>query len=196
MKNTARTLLFVAVLAIPWISGLCQTQQAFPVADVVSQIKKELAAAQNTPGQVTGLSLTSVQLIFALTQTTDANGKVSIGVPILSADIGGTGERKAENTSTLTIELDPPTSSITMGGIDSTEFGITQAIVSTRKQLAEGLNDEPKLVPKKVSLQFKFAVTRTGGATGQIKFLIFTVGGGATKSSAETSTITLNYEKK
>jgi hypothetical protein len=83
-----------------------------------------------------------------------------------------------------------------MAGVDSTQFGITRAIVATRKQLAQGLNEEPKLEPKKVSLQFKFGVTRTGGATGQIKFVIFTVGGGATKSAGETSTITLNFEKK
>jgi hypothetical protein len=173
-----------------------QNADAFPLADVIAQVKKELLAAQNTPGQTAGLTLQSVQLIFAITHTTDANGKVAIGVPIISADIGVTGERKAEDGSSLTVELAPPTASMTMNGVDSRQFGITQAILATRRQLAQGLNDEPKLDPRKVSIQFKFGVARTGGGTGQIKFLIFTVGAGVTKSAAETSTITLNYEKK
>jgi hypothetical protein len=173
-----------------------QTKDALPLATVISQVKKELAAAQNTPGQNAGLALQSVQIVFALTQTTDANGKVAIGVPIISADLGANGDRKAETGSTLTVELAPPTASVTMSGVDASQFGITQAILSTRKQLAEGLNDEPKLDPTKVSLQFKFGITRTGGGTAQIKFLIFTVGGGVTKSDTETSTITLNFAKK
>lgn len=196
MRRFSSALFVVAILVVSPALAFCQSDQTSPLSDVIAQVKKELAAAQNTPGQINGLVLQSVQLVIALTQTTDVNGKVAIGVPIVSADVGGTGERKAENTSTLTVELAPPTASITMSGADSSEFGITQAIVSTRRQLAQGLSDEPKLIPKKVSFQFKFGVTRIGGATGQIKFLIFTLGGGATKSAAETSTITLNFEQK
>jgi hypothetical protein len=177
-------------------ASFAQNNQTFPLAAVIAQVKKELAAAQNIPGQNIGLALKTVELTFAITHTVDVSGKVAIGVPILSADIGGNGERKAEDSSTLTVDLAPPSASITMAGVDSTQFGITQAIVATRKQLAQGLNDEPKLEPRKVSLQLKFGVTRTGGATGQIKFVILTVGGGATKSAGETSTITLNFEKK
>jgi hypothetical protein len=187
-----RLAIFVCLLT----ASFAQNNQAFPLAAVIAQVKKELAAAQNIPGQSIGLALKTVELTFAITHTVDVSGKVAIGVPILSADIGGNGERKAEDSSTLTVELAPPSASITMAGVDSTQFGITQAIVATRKQLAQGLNDEPKLEPRKVSLQFKFGVTRTGGATGQIKFVILTVGGGATKSAGETSTITLNFEKK
>jgi len=196
MKSFALRLVVLSTVVLSPSLLPAQTKDAFPLAAVIAQVKKELAAAQNTPGQNAGLALQSVQISFALTQTTDASGKVAIGVPIISADLGANGDRKAETGSTLTVELAPPTASVTMSGVDATEFGITQAILSTRKQLAEGLNDEPKLEPKKVTLQFKFGVTRTGGGTGQIKFLIFTIGGGVTKSNAETSTITLAFEKK
>jgi hypothetical protein len=196
MQNfVLRLVVFFAAVFSPSLL-VAQTNDAFPLAVVIAQVKKELAAAQNTPGQNAGLTLQSVQINFALTQTTDANGKVAIGVPIISADLGANGDRKAETGSTLTVELDPPAASVTMAGVDASQFGITQAILSTRKQLAEGLNDEPKLEPKKVSLQFKFGITRSGGGTAQIKFLFFTIGGGITKSNAETSTITLNFEKK
>jgi hypothetical protein len=173
-----------------------QAQDSFPLADVITEVKKELAAAQNTPGQTAGLSLQSVQINFALTHTTDVNGKVAVGVPIINANLGANGDRKAEDSSSLTVELVPPAASITMSGVDSSQFGITQAIVATRAQLAAGLANEPKLQPKKVAIQLKFGVTRSGGGTGQIKFVIFSVGGGAAKSIAETSTITLNFEKK
>jgi hypothetical protein len=198
MKPAIRCVLLCSALSFSAIAVVAQTEtkDSFPLADVIAQVKKELAATQNTPGQMRGLVLQSVQINFALTQATDVNGKVAIGVPIISADVGANGERKSENSSSLTVELAPPSASVTMSGTDSSQFGITQAILSTRSQLAKGLNDEPKLEPRKVSIQLKFGITRTGGATGQIKFLVFTVGGGATKSAAETSTITLNFEKK
>lgn len=196
MKVSMKSLLLCVALSISPIVASAQKTESFPLADVITQIKKELAAVQNTPGQQIGIPLQSVQVNFALTQTTDANGKVAIGVPIISADLGGNGEKKVENSSTLTVELDPPTAGIVMSGIDSSNFGLTQAILDVRRQLASGLNNEPKLVPKKVTIQLKFGVTRTGGGTAQIKFLIFTVGGGVTKSAAEMSTITLNFEKK
>ena len=116
--------------------------------------------------------------------------------PIINAEVGGNGDRKVETGSTLTVELAPPTAGVVMSGVDSGSLGITQAIVSTRKQLVQGLKDEPKLEPRKVSLQFKFGVTKTGGATGQIKLVVVTIGGGKTMTGAETSTITLNFEKK
>lgn len=188
--------MLVAGFSIVTPQAASAQDDSFPLADVIAQVKKELLAAQNTPGQTAGLTLQSVQLSFAITHTIDANGKVSIGVPILNADIGGNGERKAEDSSSLSVELAPPTSLMTMSGVDSTQFGITQAILATRRQLTEGLGDEPKLDPRKVSIQFKFAVTRTGGGNAQVKFLILTAGGGATKSTGETSTIILNYEKK
>lgn len=154
-----------------------QRADSFPLADMTAQVKKELAAAQDTPGQVAGSTLQTVQINFALTPTTDVNGKVAIGVPVLSADLGANGERKAEDTSSLTVELAPPAASITMSGTDSSQVAITQTIVAIRKQLASGLNDEPKLDPEKVTFQLDFGLTRTGGGTGQIKFLICTVGG-------------------
>ena len=186
---------FVLFAALP-TTALGQATEPAPLADVIAQVKKELAAAQNTPGPGIGLPLQSVKIDFAITKTTDVNRKIQIGVPIISADLGGTGERKAEDSSTISVELQPPTASITMSGTDASDFGITQAIIATRKQLSAGLNDTPKLDPTKVSMQFKFGVTRTGGATGQVKFLVFTIGGGATKASGETSTITLTFAKK
>jgi Trypsin-co-occurring domain 2 len=99
-----------------------QTKDAFPLAAVIAQVKKELAAAQNTPGQNAGLALQSVQITFALTQTTDANGKVAIGVPIISADLGINGDRKAETGSTLTVDLEPPSASVTMSGVDASSL--------------------------------------------------------------------------
>jgi hypothetical protein len=168
----------------------------FPIAAVVAQVKKELAAAQGTIGAGLGLKLDTVELSFALTKTTDVNGKVAIGIPIIGGiDLGGSGERKAEETSSLLIDLIPPSTGPAMSGTDATDFGITQAIVDTRQQLQQGLNDTPRLDPNKVVITLKFVVTKTGGGTGQIKFLVFTLGGGATISGANTNTITLTFSK-
>jgi hypothetical protein len=191
---TSTLLAGIVLLASGEVYG--QGGRSVPLADVIAQVKKELAAAQNIPGPMAGLSLAGVQLTFAITHSTDVNGKISIGVPIISAELGGSGDRKTEDTSTVTVDLAPPKSSITMSGADSSGFGITQTILAVRKQLASGLKDEPILEPRKASMQFKFGVTTTGGASGQVKFLVFTAGAGATRSAAETSTITLNFEKK
>ncbi len=110
-------LLSMALFLAP---AAAQTKDSFPLADVITQVKKELAAVRkNTPGQTLGLVLQSVQVNFAITQTTDVNGKVAIGVPIIGADLGANGERKAEDSSSLTVELEPPSASITMSGVIS-----------------------------------------------------------------------------
>jgi hypothetical protein len=80
----------VVFVCLP-MASVAQNNQAFPLAAIIAQVKKELAAAQNIPGQNIGLALQIVQLTFAITHTVDVNGKVAIGVPILSADIGGNG---------------------------------------------------------------------------------------------------------
>ncbi len=195
-----RTIL-LSLLRLTMVAGLpavsfAEANPSFPLADVISQVKKELAAAENIPGQNIGLTLDGVELNFAISQTVDANGKVTVGVPVLNTGIGGTGEWKAESSSSLTVALAPPTASITMSGVDATGFGITQAIVATRKQLALGLNNEPRLLPKKITLQFRFGVTRSGGATGEIKFLVFSSSAGGAKSSSDINTITLTFVKK
>ena len=133
----------------------------FPIAAVVAQVKTELAAAQSVPGATLGLKLDTVELNFALTKATDVNGKVAIGIPIVGGvDLGGSGDRKVEETSSLLIDLVPPAPIVTMSGFDTTDLGITQAIVDTRQQLAKGLNDAPKLDPTKVVITLKFAVTK------------------------------------
>ena len=70
-----------------------------------------------------------------------------------------------------------------------------RVFVDTRTALLQGMNDPPKLEPNKVTIALKFVVTRTGGATGQIKFLVFTLGGGATLTSENSNTITLTFGK-
>lgn len=172
-------------------------KQTFPVADVIAQVKKEIAASQGTTGANVGITLQKVQLDFALTSTTDANGKLSVGIPLLAgAEVGGSGEGKNSSASSLSIELTPPKGNeATMSGTDTKDLGITKAIVDTRTALLQGMDQQPKLIPNKVTITLKFVVTRTGGATGQIKFLVFTLGGGTTLTSENSNTITLTFAK-
>jgi hypothetical protein len=174
------------------IKGVSAT---FPVAEVIAEVKRELAAAQNTQGADVDLSLTQVELNFSLTSTTDENGKVSVGIPIASASVGGNGERRVEQTSSLMVELAPPKPSGTMSADESKDLGITQAIIQARDQLKQGLNEVPKLTPNKVVITLKFAVTKTKGANGQVKFLIFSIGGGQTTSDAASNSIALTFAK-
>ncbi|VWD34754.1 hypothetical protein BLA39750_04920 [Burkholderia lata] len=168
----------------------------FPIAAVIAQVKTELEAAQSTPGAQLGLKLDTVELNFSLTKTTDVNGKVAIGIPVVGGiDLDANGDRKAEETSSLTVNLVPPEPVAAMSGYDTTNLGITQAIVDTRQQLIQGLNDVPKLDPNKVVITLKFVVTKSGGGSGKIKFLVFTLGGGATITGANSNTITLTFSK-
>jgi len=186
---------FGAGLVAPLIVGATEPSGSFPVAAVIAQVKRELAAAQNSPGASVGLKLDKVELNFALTRTVDANGKVTIGVPAVGVEIGGNGSRKTEDASSLLVELVPPRPLGIMSGADTRDFGLTEAIVETRRQLRQGLDDDPKLEPRKVQITLRFVVTRTGGPTGQIKFLVFSVGGGANISATDASSIVLTFSK-
>jgi hypothetical protein len=196
---TRLCLLAGIALTIAVAAGSAQaapTVTAFPIASVIAEVKSELAAAQNTTGANLGISLQKVELNFSITRTTDANGKVTIGVPVLaSAEIGGSGEHKNEQTSSVLIDLTPPGGGSAMSGQDLKDLGLTQAIVSTRAQLLQGLDQPPKLIPDKVVITLKFAITNNGGPTGQIKFLVFTLGGGVTATSANSNSIELTFGK-
>lgn len=202
-SQRAASIAVASVVALSSVPALPQKTSAplaaasFPVAEVIAEVKRELAAAQSTTGANVGISLQKVALNFALTQTTDKNGKVTIGIPILGgAELGGSGSRKAEETSSLLVELAPPKGAgPAMSAEDVKDLGLTQAIVSTRQQLLAGMSEKPQLDPAKVVITLKFAITRTAGGTGQIKFLVFTIGGGATATSANSSSIELTFAK-
>lgn len=200
IKITRRLRLGLVALLAGLGIGMADVTQAkeaptkgFALAEVIAQVKRELAAAQNQPGSAVGLTLQTVGIDLAVGRVSDVDGKITIGVPAVGVEAGGGVGRKADQSSSISVELTPPKAIAVMSGDETKEFGITQAIVDTRKQLAAGLDDEPKLTPNKVKMVFKFAVTRTGGPKGGIKFLVFQLGGGATVASAETSTITLTF---
>jgi hypothetical protein len=169
--------------------------EGFPLAQVIAQVKKELAAAQSVPGQGAGLALQTVTLAFSLSRVVDAEGKATIGIPLLGAELGGAGGVKSETVSSLLVKLAPPRPIVTMSGEELQELGLTQAILEVRRQLQEGLDDEPKLAPSQVELEIKFALTRKGGPKGEAKFLVFSIGGGATWSAAAVNAVKLTFAK-
>ena len=172
-----------------------QSRSVFPIASVIAQVKRELAASQNTTGASLNLNLEKVEVTLAMSRVVDANGKVAIGVPAIGAEVGGSGTRKAEETSTLFVELVPPKPTGLLSSTDVKDFGLTEAIVETRSELLKGLADEPKLDPRKVVITVKFGVTRSAGASGQIKFVVISIGGGGSVTASDTNSIALTFSK-
>jgi hypothetical protein len=170
-----------------------QPAPVFPIAEVIAQVKRELAAAQNAPAAALVLKLEKVEATLVVSRTVDANGKVAIGVPAFGLEVGGGGSRKAEDSSTLYVELVPPEPGRALSATETKNFGLTEAIVDTRRALIKGLAGEPKLDPRKVVITVKFGVTQTVGPTGQLKFVVISVGGGASVTSADVNTIGLTF---
>lgn len=167
--------------------------EGFPLALVIAEVKREIATAQNTAGLRAGLSLESVEITLAIARISDAAGKVTIGVPMFGAEAGGGAGRKSEESSSLYVKLTPPAALSIMSGTDARDLGIARAILDTRRELQEGMEDEPKLEPAKVRIELKFVVTRSGGPKGEVKFLVFSAGAGLTWSNADTSSILLTF---
>lgn len=194
---------WIGLLVLPMVTWGCsamatpddETHDTFPLEAVISQVKQELSAAQNAAGDNLGLALEKVDIALAVSRTTDASGKVSVGVPALYTDIGGRGNRKAETLSTLQVELAPPSGSMTLSRADLGDLGLAQMIVDTRRQLAAGVREAPRLDPRKVTMSMKFGVTRTAGASAAIKLIVFSVGGDASVAAGSTNTVTLTFAK-
>jgi hypothetical protein len=167
----------------------------FPVAAVIAQIKHELAAAQNTAGASVGLALEKVDVTLAVSRVVEANGKVSVGVPAIGLELGGAGSRKGEEASTVAIQLLPPKGTGTLSATPPEDLGLTQMIVQTRAELLKGLNEEPKLDAKQVVMTVKFALSKTVGPTGQLKFVVVTIGGGGTVTATNTNTVVLTFSR-
>lgn len=184
-----------ACLALSHCAPVAQAQSApvFPISSVIAEVKRELAAAQNVPGAAVDLKLEKVEATLAVSRVVDANGKVSVGVPALGVELGAGGTRKSEDSSTLYVELVPPEPGRALGATETKNFGLTEAIVDTRRELAKGLRDEPRLDPKKVVITVKFGVTQSAGPTGQLKLVVLTVGGGVSVAASDVSTIVLTF---
>ena len=193
-KAEAIAVLVFAVLA----AGSAQAAAApvFPIAAVIAQVKQELAAAQNTPGAGLAMTLEKVEVTLAVSRVVDANGKVTIGVPSMGLEVGGGAGRKSEESSTLYVELVPPRGGGILGATEIQDFGLTEAIVDTRRQLLKGLADEPRLDPRKVVISVKFGVARTAGPSGQLKLVVISVGAGQSVTSADTNTVVLTFSAK
>ena len=190
---------FVALLVIG-LAGCGSTARAqsdgvLPVATVIAQIKRELAAAQSEVGANLRLKLEKVEATLLVARTEEVNGKAAIGVPAMGIELGGGGSRATDTSSTIYVALEPPRTLIAMNEAETRGFGLTQAIVETRKQLLEGIDQEPKLVPTKVVIRVKFGVTWSGGGTGQIKLAIISIGAGATSKVADSNEIALTFAR-
>lgn len=194
-RSIAGLLVAIAVSGCACIAA-ASTPDPLPLAAVVSQIKYELAASQSASGGGLNLRLEKVDITLSVSRTVDANGKATIGVPALNIEAGGSGGRKAEEVSTLLVEMAPPAASITLSSNETSSLGLAQMIIDTRQQLASGLNQEPKLDPNAVVMTVKFGVTRTGGGNASVKLLVLSVGGGATVSNVDSHTVVLTFKKQ
>lgn len=194
---------WVSLLLLPVATWGCtamatpdqESKATFPLEAVISQVKHELSAAQNTPGDSLGLALEKVEIALAVSHARDASGKVTVGVPALYAEIGGKGSRKAESLSTLQVELAPPAGSMTLSRPDLGQLGLAQMIVDTRRQLAAGVSEPPPLDARKVTMTVKFGVTRSGGGAGGIQLVVFRIGGEANIASGSSNAVTLTFAR-
>jgi hypothetical protein len=177
--------------------SLAQSPPVFPISAVIEQVKREIAAAQNTTGSSLQLKLEKVEATLQVARTVDASGKVSIGVPwgTGTGEANAGGGRKAEESSTIYVELVPPKAGAALAASDAQDFGLTEAIVETRQQLLKGLNVEPRLDPRKVIITVKFSVTKSVAAGGQVKLVVLTLGGNASVAATDGSTIALTFSK-
>ena len=185
--------LMIAIVSEVFAQSVEKTQ--VPLSDVIEAVKHELAVVQNTPGPSIKLDLVSVVIAMTVTSEEQANGKVSIGVPLFGGDLGVGVESSELRQSIVTVKLKPPRPSPLMSNLKALPFGIASAIIDFRKQLADGLNGEPRLIPQSVNYEIYFAVERRGGPEGKLSFHVFSANMGATWSSSQTSRITLMFQK-
>lgn len=163
------------------------------LAEVISAVKRELAAAEGEAGPRAGLVLDEVEIELSVTRSRTAGGKLSVGVPVLGVELGGGGALTDKHASKVKVVLAPPAPSLLLrdGGIG--DLGIAAAIVDIRSQLVAGLEEEPRLVPKKAEYHLEFAVERAGGPTGKVTFLVVSVGGEGKWTGAATNRIKLSF---
>jgi hypothetical protein len=74
-------------------------------------------------------------------------------------------------------------------------LAIAETIVYVRQQLKESLNERPHLSPTSFTLEVSFAATIEDKATGSIKIVVLTIGGGETSTLESSQKIVLNFSK-
>lgn len=187
--------LFFIVMSIPLNAEVVYGESVFPLSSVVSQVKREIAAAQATTGSGLGLVLDKVEVTLAVARVADANGKVEFGVPLLKAEADVGGERRVESASSVKVELAPPAPLAILSKEEMEGFGLAEAIVTTRAELLKGLKEVPTLPPKKVVITARFGVKTTVKAGAKLNLVIFSIGGGGSESYSGSNTVVLTFSK-
>jgi hypothetical protein len=168
----------------------------YPIGEVIAQVKREVAAAQRTPGAGVILSLDKLEVTLQVARGVDVNGGASFGVPAAGFSLGVKAGRSSQEVSTVEIELSPPTAGEMLGMVETRSLGLAEMIVQARRELLLGAGQEPRLVPRRVVMTLHFGLTSTGGPQGEWKFLIGSVGAGETVASAQQSTVKLTFSVK
>ncbi|MEP7009435.1 MAG: trypco2 family protein [Acidobacteriota bacterium] len=152
-----------------------------PLADVLAAVKREIEAA--TPYLSTeDLPLASVKLELQVVVLEGTSGEGKAMLLPLGITTKASASEVTSRTQTVTVLLEPPSPNITKSEIDLTKLGLASAIRAVHEGLRSGMNQPPRLEPKKIEIVLAFGVKRQTASSSGLELKAF---GGALTTTTD-----------
>jgi hypothetical protein len=142
-----------------------QTQQLFGVSDIITAIKSEIKRAQASETGSPRLSVDLVELQLNTVAVKTADGKITVGVPTIGFEIGGSG------SSTIAQQLHVSLTSQEPAEIGASQsLGLVEVITELKNALRSTMNEPPRFDFQQLRYQVEFEVEKQIG--GRVSFVV------------------------
>lgn len=165
----------------------------FPIAEVVSQVKQEISAAQSVPIGGPKLRLKAVELDLSIVNTETNNTNFGLGVPTIDVSGNYTSSIEKNSTSQVKLSLEPPKPVELASSAELNDMRLAETIINVRRQLKKGFLEEPILNPKTVDFVIKFGVVESAKIDGDIEIFILSINPSSEFKVQQANTITVKF---
>src|SRR5207249_7355677 len=106
--------------------------------------------------------------------------------------------RRIPSTAGMSLEDRPSTTNGKGAMTDTGEIALTEALAELRTEIERAITQAEdarlKFEAIDVTMEFQVGITRSKEGRGALKFWVFELGGGRTRSDVETQTVTLKLK--
>jgi hypothetical protein len=167
----------------------------YSLEDAISEIKRELAKLENTPGARLGLELGEVEIKLAVQDAATRSSEAGLALPVLDEGRLGASAKTIEHTgSTVTVVLVPPQGSPLFSALEVSQLAFAGLLISTRSALHNAMANEPKLEAKSIKIVIDFVLTATRSNTANVKAKVLSVGLANEQTAVKGHSLTLTYK--
>lgn len=135
------------------------------IENILQQVKSAIVAAQQEKTGEPRLTIEKVIIDLAVSTSKNAEGEISLKIPVVDIGVGGSAAFEKKNTSRLKMEFVPGTDTYVS---KSGDLGLAKAIKSLKRAIQATINKPPPLALNTFTYETSFVIVKKGGSDLQL----------------------------